>query len=137
MSLEKDIPVLVICPKCGRDTMVPNLAILDETIHKMWQLFGQWGKKQFDENTVKDAIASAGIENNFEKLKQVFKEQGYIKVMCRTCVTDFTVDYYRKLGIPLLRIGNLAVDPDFYRKNRKWLKATIKEKGLDKVTFWT
>lgn len=129
--------VLVECPECNDTTLTQSLDILDKTIHHMWKLFGEYSNQFGTEDDYKKALATAGIMNQKDKILKLFKENGIIKIMCRTCLTNFQYKAMLDRGDSIVRKGNMLIGTSFYSKNRKSLDKEIRESGLDKVTFWT
>lgn len=132
------MPVLVVCPICEDTTIAKNLNILDETIHKLWQLSAESMKDFFGDNATSKALATAGIQNKKDKQLETIKEIGYLKIMCKSCMTDFNIKQYNKIGMSCIRIGNMIFESEFFHKNRNMINQQQKEKPyLFKKTFWT
>jgi len=132
------IPILIECPICKDTTIAKDFKTLDETIHKIWQLSKDWMNEFFGEQNTNQAIATAGIMNNREKLLETFAEQGFLKIMCKSCMTTFSIEEYKKVGLYSVRINNWIFETNFYRKNRKFIEAKIKANpDVFKKTFWT
>lgn len=129
--------VLVECPECGDTITVSSLKHLDETIQKMWQLFGNYYEQFGTEQDYKKAVATAGIQNQKDRILRIFKERGIIQISCRTCLTNFQQKLLKEQGIEMVRCGNLLIDAKLYRKDYKELDKKIQESQLDRVTFWT
>lgn len=129
--------VLIECPICNDTILVSSLDILDKTIAQMWKIFGKYFEQYGSRENYKKAIATAGIMNQKDRILNIFKERGIIQVMCRTCLTNEQQKLLNENGQSIVRIGNLLVDAEYYRKNRKFLQKEIKENQLDLVTFWT
>lgn len=134
----ESMPVLIVCPICNDTTMVKDLKTLDDTIHKIWQLSSDWMKEFFEESVTSAAIATAGIYNKIENQVEEILDKGYLKIICKTCMTNESQRQYEKAGMSCIRIGNMIFDSNFYRKNRKMVQNEMKEKQhLFRKTFWT
>lgn len=137
LSLSDYKDVIITCPMCFQSEVVSDLEQLDSLIHQQWEMSLKFARHETEKDEIRKGMVTAGLMNQKDRIIEILKRNGFLKICCRTCLTNKTQELYAKAGMKFIRRGNLLLEESFYNKEKNFIESEIKKHQLDKVTFFT